>query len=463
MNKVARMGLVALLLAGTSLATLVPFNSAVAGSSATASEEKGPDISSFLLKNGMQVVVIPDHRASVVTHMVWYKAGSADELPGKSGIAHYLEHLMFKGTKTVKAGVFSSRVAEIGGQENAFTSTDYTAYYQRVTPQVLEEMMRFEADRMENLILSNEVIDPERSVVLEERNSRIENRPSGLFGEAMSAALYRNHRYGVPIIGWRHEIEKLGKDDAIEFYNKYYTPNNAILVVAGDVEASEVLAMAQKTYGKVARRAEPGKRMRPAEPPTRAPHRIAMTHERVRTPSLRRNYLASSYHNSNDGEELDILGEILGGGSTSRIYRALVVDQKIATSAGAYYQGGSLDDTSFGLYATPAPDKSLDDVENALDAQVALLLKDGITEIELKRAKSRLVKSAIFARDSQVTLARIYGATLAVDGTIKDVQSWSDDIRTVKLEDVNAVARKYLDLKRSVTGTLSPVKMQKEG
>jgi len=335
--------------------------------------------------------------------------------------------------------------------------------YQRVTPQVLEEMMRFEADRMENLVLSDEVIDPERSVVLEERNSRIENRPSGLFGEAMSAALYRNHRYGVPIIGWRHEIEKLGKDDAIAFYDKFYTPNNAILVVAGDVEANEVLRMAQNTYGKVARRAEPGKRMRPLEPPTRAPHRIAMTHERVRTPSLRRDYLVPSYRNSEDGEELDILSEILGSGTTSRIYRALVIEQKLATSAGAYYQGGSLDDTSFGLYATPSADKTLEQVENALDEQIAILLKDGITETELKRAKSRLVKSAIFARDSQVTLARIYGATLAVGGTIKKVQSWSDDIRAVKLEDVNAVARKYLDLKRSVTGTLSRAKMKKEG
>jgi len=186
-------------------------------------------------------------------------------------------------------------------------------------------------------------------------------------------------------------------------------------------------------------------------------------HERVRTPSLRRDYLVPSYRNSEDGEELDILSEILGSGTTSRIYRALVIEQKLATSAGAYYQGGSLDDTSFGLYATPSADKTLEQVENALDEQIAILLKDGITETELKRAKSRLVKSAIFARDSQVTLARIYGATLAVGGTIKKVQSWSDDIRAVKLEDVNAVARKYLDLKRSVTGTLSRAKMKKEG
>ena len=462
MTKLFRTSLLALTLGVASIA--LPNAQAYAQSAASAAEEKGPEITSAVLDNGLKVVVIPDRRAPVVTHMVWYKAGSADEPPGKSGIAHYLEHLMFKGTKTVKAGEFSARVASIGGQENAFTSTDCTAYYQRVTPALLEEMMRFEADRMENLVLTNEVIDPERKVVIEERNSRTENRPAALFGEAMSAALYRNHRYGIPIIGWRHEIDKLDKDAAIAFYDKFYTPNNATLVVAGDIEEPQaVIEMAKRTYGKVARRAEPGKRMRPSEPPSRAPRRINMTDQRVTTPSFQRQYLVPSYYSSEEGPALDILSEVLGGSSTSRINRSIVVNQKLAASAGAWYQGGSLDDTTFGFYASPLPGKTLPEVEAAIDAEIVKLQKDGVTEAEIARAKNRLLKSAIFDRDSQTSLARIYGASLTNGSTIKDIQNWPDRIRAVTLDQVNAAARKYLDIKRSVTGTLTPKPMAKEG
>ena len=424
--------------------------------SATSEEEKGPEVTSFFLDNGLQVVVIPDHRAPVVTHMVWYKAGSADEPPGSSGIAHSLEHLMFKGTKTTKAGEFSAKVAAIGGQENAFTSKDYTGYFQRVTPEALEEMMRLEADRMENLVLTDDVIDPERSVVIEERNSRIDNEPSGLFREAMNAALYRNHRYGIPIIGWRHEIDKLDKDDAIAFYDKFYTPNNATLVVAGDVEPDAVKQMAERTYGKVARRAEPGKRVRPSEPPLRAPKRLHMSDEKVRNASLQRYYLVPSYINSKDGEELDLLSEILGGSSLSRIYRALVIDNKIASSAGAWYSGSSMDDTIFGFYATPLPGKTLEETEAAIDREIEKVIREGVTDEEVARAKNRVLKTQVFARDSQATLGRIYGGGITIGATIEDIQAWPDHIREVTARDVNEAARKYLDLRRSVTGTLTP-------
>lgn len=429
---------------------------------AKATEDKGPAVSQYELANGLKVVVIPDRRAPVVTHMIWYKAGSADEPPGKSGIAHYLEHLMFKGTKTVKAGEFSAKVAENGGQENAFTSTDYTAYYQRVSPDILEEMMRLEADRMENLVLTKEVIDPERKVVIEERNSRTENDPNSLFRESMRAALYRNHRYGIPIIGWRHEIDKLDKDAAIAFYDKFYTPNNATLVVAGDVEPEAVKAMAERTYGKVKRRAEPGVRVRPSEPPSRAPRIVNMTDERVRSPSWQRSYLMPSYYNSDKGEALDILSEVLGGSPTSRIYKALVIDNKIATQAGAWYQGSAMDDTTFAFYGTPHPDKTVQDVETAIEAVIAKVLKEGVTEKEIARAKNRLLKQAIFARDSQTTLARIYGASLTMGSTIESVQQWPERIKAVTVDDVNKAAREYLDIKRSVTGTLLPA-AHKEG
>ena len=452
--------LVLSLSAGTFLTTTVG-TALVANAAET--QKSGPKVTSFFLGNGLQVVVIPDRRAPVVTHMIWYRAGSADEPPGKSGIAHYLEHLMFKGTKTIKNGEFSARIAAGGGQENAFTSSDYTAYFQRVTPSMLEEMMTLEADRMENLVLTNELIIPERDVVNEERNSRTENNPGSLLREAMAAALYQNHRYGIPVIGWKHEVNALDKDDAIAFYDKFYTPNNAILVVAGDIDVPAVKALAEKTYGKVKRRAEPGKRMRPSEPPPRAARRVEMADARVRTPSFQRLYLVPSYNTDKDGEAeaLEILGEILGGGSTSRMYRDLVIKQKIATSAGGWYQGGAVDDTEFGFYSSPVPDKTLAEVEAATDAVIAKLLKDGVTEREIERAKSRMIKQAIFAQDSQATLARIYGGSIALGSTIEEIESWPERIRAVTVEDVNKVARQYFKQQRSVTGYLSPER--KEG
>ena len=401
----------------------------------------------------------------MVTHMVWYRAGSADEPPGKSGIAHYLEHLMFKGTKTVKSGEFSARIAAIGGQENAFTSTDYTAYYQRITPQALPEMMRLEADRMENLVLEQDKILAERDVVQEERNSRTESNPASLLREAMASALYQNHRYGIPIIGWQHEVNALTKEDAIDFYNKFYTPNNAVLVVAGDVDEDEVKKLAEQTYGKVARRAEPGKRMRPQEPEPRAARRLEMSDHRVRTPTFQRYYLVPSYNSDEDGEAeaMEILSEIIGGGSTSRMYKSLVIEQKIATSAGAWYQGGALDDTEFGFYASPTEASSQPDVEAATDAEIEKVLKDGVTPEEVQRAQNRLIKSAIFSQDSQATLARIYGGSLMLGSTIEEIETWPQRIRSVTTDQVNAVARKFLKKQRSVTGYLSPKTKNKEG
>src|SRR5262245_38543525 len=232
---------------------------------ARAEPTSGPPISHFKLANGLEVVVIPDRRAPVVTHMLWYKVGSADETPGKSGLAHFLEHLMFKGTANNPGG-FSPIVATIGGQENAFTSSDYTGYYQRVPRDQLKSMMEFEADRMTGLVLTDDVVKPERDVVLEEHNMRVANNPGARLGEQMEAALYLNHPYGRPVIGWRQEIEGLTREDALEFYKRFYTPNNAILVIAGDVTPEEVKKLAEETYGRVPRVAEVKPRVRPQEP-----------------------------------------------------------------------------------------------------------------------------------------------------------------------------------------------------
>lgn len=424
----------------------------------TTARDEESRVTRHVLDNGLEIIVIPDHRAPVVTHMLWYKTGSADETPGKSGIAHFFEHLMFKGTTNHGPGEFSRRVAEIGGQENAFTSYDYTAYFQQVTPEALETMMAFEADRMRNLVLSDEVIGPERDVIIEERNSRVENEPGALLGEEVDATLYQNHPYGIPVIGWMHEIEELNRADAIAFYERYYAPNNAVLVVAGDVTAEQVRTLAEATYGKVARGPDLPPRIRPKEPEQNTSRTVTLTDARVTRPSFRKAWVVPSYSTAEPGEAeaLDLLSEILGGGVRSRAYETLVVEKGIASSVGAYFQSDALDDTSFEIYGAPRGDATLAEVEAAMDAEISRIVDDGVTEKELAMAKKRYVRSMIFARDSQQGMARIYGATLATGGTIEDIEEWPRRIEAVTAEQVKSVARRYLSPDRSVTGYLLP-------
>ncbi|MCP3054344.1 M16 family metallopeptidase [Aurantimonas marianensis] len=423
-----------------------------------AAKEKAAALSTFTLDNGLKVVVLPDHRAPVVTQMLYYKVGAADEAPGESGIAHFFEHLMFKGTKNNPEGVFSRAVAEIGGQENAFTTSDYTGYYQQVPADALEMVMTFEADRMENLVLSEETVAPERDVILEERRSRVDNDPGSQLSEAVQAALFQNSPYGNPVIGWRSEIEALSRDGAIAFYDKYYTPNNAILLIAGDVSEAEVRRLAERTYGKVARRAEPGERVRPVEPEPLAARTVTLTDARVTQPSMQRVYLVPSDTTAEPGEAeaLDVLADVLGGGTTSRLYRGLVVDKAIAAGAGAHYAGTALKEGQFVVYGMPRGEASLAEIETAIDAEIARIVEKGITEAELERAKNRVRKDVIYQRDSQTAMARRYAAALSTGRTIADVEGWPERIEAVTVEDVTAVARKYLQPKRSVTGYLLP-------
>ncbi|BCH26569.1 M16 family metallopeptidase [Mesorhizobium sp. L-8-3] len=425
---------------------------------AQAETERQPEIADFTLANGMEVVVIPDHRAPIVTQMVWYKIGSADEPPGKSGIAHFFEHLMFKGTKNHKPGEFGARVAEIGGNENAFTSYDYTAYFQTVAPEALGTMMSYEADRMRGLILTDEVIGPERDVILEERRSRIENNPEALLGEEIDATLYQNHPYRIPVIGWMHEMEQLNRIDATAFYDKYYAPNNAVLVVAGDVDVETVRKLAEETYGKVERGPALPPRVRPQEPEQNTRRTVTLGDERVSVPSFQKAWVVPSYSSSEDGEAeaLDLLSEILGGGTRSRLYQELVVKRGIASSAGASYSGTSLDATGFTVYGAPRGTATLEEVEAAIDAEIARIAREGVGETELEKAKTRYLRSMIFARDSAAGMAHIYGATLATGGTVKDIDAWPDRVRAVTADQVKAVAAKYLDPDRSVAGYLLP-------
>jgi zinc protease len=428
----------------------------LAGAAIASAAKADPEVTHFTLANGLEVVVIPDHRAPVVTHMIWYKVGAADETPGKSGLAHFLEHLMFKGTTLHPADSFSQAVAAIGGQENAFTTSDYTAFFQRVPRERLKEMMALEADRITGLVLTDEVVRPELSVVLEEQNMRVANNPASRLGEQMDAALYLNHPYGRPVIGWRPEIEKLDRVLALDFYKRFYTPNNAILVVAGDVTADEVKADAEATYGKVAVRAEIGPRLRPMEPPPEAPRTVTLADARVEQPSVSRYYLTPVRRTAKPGETeaLEVLAHVLGAGSNSRLYRALVVDQGVAVNAGAYYSGTALDYGKLGVFAAPKQGKTLHDVEIAIDAVLAEVADQGITPDELELAKTKLIADAVYAQDNQATLARWYGAALATGETVEMVRDWPEAIRGVTADTVRAAARTYINARASVTGYL---------
>ncbi|MEE8438614.1 MAG: pitrilysin family protein [Micropepsaceae bacterium] len=415
-------------------------------------------VAQFTLDNGMRILVIPDHRAPVVSHMVWYRVGGVDDPPGLSGIAHFFEHLMFKGTDTIPPGEFSRIVARNGGTDNAFTGHDYTAYFQRIARDRLSLVMGLEADRMENLILSDENVATEREVVREERNMRVESDPSSLFREQMSAALFLSHPYGRPVIGWDEEIQQIGREEAIDFYTHHYAPNNAMLVVTGDVEPMEVLHLAQETYGLVPAR-ELAPRSNPAQPPRLTETRINLEHADARLPILMRMYRVPTYKTGDPGvaEAFDMLTTIMGGGATSRLYRALVVEQQIAVSAGSYYDGSAAGLSEFGVYGYPAEGVSFDEVEAAIDEVIEEMMSAPPEPGEFERARTRLVAAHIYEQDSQFALAMDYGLSLTIGLTVEDVETWPDRIEMVTPEDVQNVARDYLINKEAVTGTLSPL------
>ncbi len=414
------------------------------------------DVTAFTLENGMQVVAIEDHRAPVAVHMVWYKTGSADETPGISGVAHFLEHLMFKGTGTLAPGEFSATVARNGGRDNAFTSYDYTAYFQRVAADRLELMMRMESDRMTNLRLDPDTVATERDVIVEERNQRVETSPGSLFREQMGAAQYLNHRYGLPVIGWMHEIRALGHDDALGFYRTYYAPNNAVLVVAGDVEPDEVRRLAEKYYGVIPANPDLPPRLRPEEPPQIAERRLVLRDARVGQPYVSRSYLVSERDSGDQREAaaLTVLAEALGGGNTSILAERLQFDERLAVYTGAYYGGTSLDDTTFGITVAPAPGVTLERAEAAMDAVLAEVAETGIDPDQLARIKMQVQAHEIYARDDVGQLANRYGQALTQGLTVADVEAWPGVLQSVTAEEVRAAARTLLDRDRSVTGWL---------
>ena len=403
----------------------------------------------FTLANGMQVVVIENHRSPVVAHMVWYKIGAADEAVGKSGIAHFFEHLMFKATKNLAAGAFSKIVAEHGGRDNAFTSQDYTAYFQTIPKQHLPTVMRMEADRMHHLILTDDTVYPERDVIIEERKQRVDNDPAAILDEAADAALFVNHPYGTPIIGWQHEIEQLTTQDAVEFYQQHYQPNNAILIVSGAVTADEMRTLAEKYYGSLPNRdgqktPKPIVRQRPTAPPQHTNTSISLKDARVQQEKWYRAWLVQSENHDEDrtGDEVyDILADILGGGSTSVLYKKLVREQKVATSIYAYFSD-SLDYDVFGINAIPAPNVTLEQLEHAIEKEITAFLTAPIDSKHLARIKNASLASAIFARDSLMGPAMIMGFALALGKSIDDVENYPQRVNAVTENQLSTLAQK---------------------
>lgn len=413
----------------------------------------------FTLKNGLQVVVIPNHRVPVVSHMLWYKVGSGDELPGKTGLAHMVEHMMFKGTKTVPAGAFSKIVAQNGGRDNAFTTADYTVFYQNVAVDKLELVMKLEADRMANLKLADKDFQPERQVVLEERRMRIDNNPEAQLQEQMTAALYQVSPYHHPVIGWRSEIEGYKLADVVAFHKRWYAPNNAVLILSGDVTAAQVRPLVEKYYGPIPARPVPA-RMREPEPEQVAGRSIELRDADVQEPVWVRSYLAPSYHQGDAAEAypLQVLAEIMGGGTTSRLYKSLVVDQKLAASADAGYGPQAVGETSFDVEVTPAPGVSMDKLIPAVEAELRKLADGGVTDDEVARAKQRLKVSVSYARDSFHTGPRVLGAALTTGETVADVEAWPQRIAAVTTAQVSAAAKAVLQERQSVTGQLLPAR-----
>lgn len=422
-----------------------------------ASARAAGEVVELFLDNGMQVVVIEDTRTPAVTHMVWYRVGAADEPPGVSGIAHFVEHLMFKATDDVPTGEFSRVVAANGGTDNAFVSWDYTAFFQRVAADRLGLMMQMEADRMRDLIFDPIEVDTERSVILEERAQRTDSSAGALFNEQMRAALFLNHPYGIPVIGWRHEMEALTLDHARAFYDTWYHPNNAILIVAGAVSADAVRALAEQHYGPIPASDSLPARARPTEPPHIADRRISYRDARVANPYVSIQMLAPVRRPGDQAEAaaLVYLAELLGGsGQTSLMARRLQIEEERALYAAAFYDATAVDTSVFSMIHMPVPGLSLDEAEADIWRMVETFLTEGIDPDHFARIQFQLEAGRIYEQDNTQALARSWGMELAAGLRVADIQGWNDVLAAVTPEDVMTAARRLFDTPATVTGHL---------
>ncbi len=428
----------------------------VAGPPAYAAEN--PAIETFTLKNGLEVIVIPNHRVPAVSHMIWYKVGGGDDPSGKSGLAHYHEHMMFEGTPKLKAGEYAEVIARNGGQQNASTGHDATSYYINISKEGLPLAMALEADRMAGLNPSDAGAAKEKEVIIEERRERIENNPEALLWEQMSAALYRNHPYHWPVIGWMNEMKVLTKDDVIKFHNTWYHPNNAVLVINGDVTAAEVKPLAEKYYGPLPRADIPARHWND-EPPQIAARRIVMHHPNVKQATWSRMYEVPSLNHGKKEEvvPLILLGQILGGGETSRLYQSLVVEQKLALSVDAEYGDAfAFGPSDFVISFIPESGVAMEDVEKALDKEIGKAAQEGFAPEEIARAKTLLKAETIYQREGLNSIANIVGS-LRVRGLSLDYfTKLSEMIDKIGEGEIRAALKDTLVPEQSVTGILLP-------
>ncbi|MDP0928441.1 pitrilysin family protein [Paracoccus onubensis] len=422
-------------------------------------------ISHFTLPNGLETVVIEDHRAPVVVQMLWYKIGAADEPPGKSGIAHYLEHLMFKGTDKLEPGELSKTVTRNGGMDNAFTSYDYTTYFQRIASDRLPLIMEMEADRMANLKIGEDDWQAERQVVLEERAQRIDSDPQALFAEEHNAVQYYNHPYRRPVIGWRQEMMALTREDAIAWYDEHYSPDEAVLILAGDVTPEKARELAEEYYGPITAKGKPEPRARPQEPVQNAPRRMEMHDARVAQPRMTRSYLVPE-RNSGEQESaaaLTVLAELLGGSmQTSVLGRELAIPGK-ALWVSADYDGLAVDPRAFSISMVPASGMDQQEAETMLDEVLEKFAETGPDAKDLERVKTQIRASQIYSRDSAHGRAYDYGQGLATGLTVEDVNDWPDILSAVTVEDVTEAARQVLNSNANVTGWLLPAEEEPGG
>ena len=423
----------------------------------------GEKVEAFMLDNGMKVIVKPDHRAPVVVSQVWYKVGSSYELPGTTGVSHVLEHMMFKGTKKVPPDEFSRIIAALGGSENAFTGIDYTAYFETLSKEHLERALELEADRMRNLLLDEKEFQREVAVVREERRLRTDDDPNGLLWEQFNAVAWRVSPYRNPVIGWMHDLEVMTVADLQEWYDQWYSPDNALLVVVGDVVPAEVLALAKKHFGPIPARKREAWRQRP-EPEQKGPVRMTLKVP-AEQPVLLMGYKVPAMVDVKEPAEayaLMVLNSILGDGDSSRLSAAVVRDQGLAVSAGSSYDAFSRLSGLLEIEAIPARGTDLDELEAALRAQIKRLREETVSKEELERVINRTLAAKVFARDSMFYQAMLIGMRETNGYDWRSLDEELKHIRMVTPEQVRAVARKYLVEQRLTVARLEPVNKEEE-
>jgi zinc protease len=415
---------------------------------------------STTLSNGMEVVVVENHRTPAATHMVWYKVGAGDEVIGDSGLAHYLEHLMFKGTNIVEPGDFSKKVKAWGGNDNEFTSWDYTAYFQTIPKDKLPDVMMMEADRMRNLNFSDESALTERDVIIQERKERTDSNPSAQLSESMRAALFINHPYGRPIIGWDNELKKLTPDAARQFYKRYYAPDNAILVISGDVNAQDIFEKAESIYGIIKASKTPDRSDWPKVPYIYGSSVVTHEHNSIKQPIWRKLYrTASAVDQYDDFLALEVFEKIIGG-NTGLLYQSLVVDNALASNVSFYASGIGVSDGTISISAKPLENVTLGQIENAIDAVLQSVSNDGITTDQINNAVQQIQDESVYELDSLTGPAMMLGYQIASGLTLNQAETMTQDLERVTPNDIQNVIRKYLlpdsDHYHAVTGKLLP-------